>query len=835
MGFMRDFCVRFLVAAFAMVFATGAWGNSLWQIQLDPTRFNAAMAVPSDQGNVASFSCTQPGAPTQTNTGLVIRPHTPGQLIFLLNPSFIGASGAQVSVAITVDGQALGTVPLQLAQPENQFATVIPSNHAIFQRLRAGNQLDLVNGQTGQKVTVPLAGFTAAFNQLVQRCQTAPGQDGNALAQAPAISGPSFDCARASTSTEQSICRNPQLAQKDVLLSQAYNAALAALPAGQQEQLRQIQRAWLAQRNRCGRNVACLDQAMTSQIGILNATAGRSAPSTTGNTGAAQQPAQPSGLGGFAVLTTGELWYGDLVCERYKNVEAEFNITGRNAQGQFTATLSVFRPESLMQGTSKAQYLGEQNAQGSIQFVVVKQLRGGIGMDNRAGFVFDPTTGKGKFDARDRCSTLSLKRVPQDSPRLVSSQPRPANGGSYYAAATPRDKCEALLTWVGRLNSEYPGVDFYRVRNTTEIAWQQINLYADADFVPVFGVPYDAMPYDRRVDVRTFVNRTCNQDPFVKPRLEIWRAAADRTLVGGGQNNELTSNGYTSTVFAIRKIRELRNEIALLSKGNASDPEGLKRKYDALGERLALLWPSERSAMEKRLKDGISRQARETATKDVTKVLAIADPAVAVQSANSMLAKLNGQFGQLLQKSDLDQYRNALKAHRAAAVDKITKPYAATLRAYSNDMKGAQGIAAALKSPPGTLNVLSNDEKNALLQEAEKQLKIRLDGLVAQRVASLETFSGDLAGLQSSVAWIDQFEADFDEFPAIASITSAKRKFRSVRENQLEAALGEFELGLIPLETDEERDGLMTQFLSWSQDETLPIFLEYELVRLSAE
>ena len=81
--------------------------------------------------------------------------------------------------------------------------------------------------------------------------------------------GPSFDCARAGNAAEFAICGDPGLSYLDRELAAAYGVAASRLSAAGQRQLRDGQRAWLADRNRCGANVQCLRFAMEARIGQL--------------------------------------------------------------------------------------------------------------------------------------------------------------------------------------------------------------------------------------------------------------------------------------------------------------------------------------------------------------------------------------------------------------------------------------------------------------------------------------------------------------------------------------------------------------------------------------
>ena len=71
------------------------------------------------------------------------------------------------------------------------------------------------------------------------------------LAASSTASGPSFDCARAASPTERTICADPELAEADRLLAIVY--AKVRGKAG----VRREQRGWIASRDECA-NAACI-------------------------------------------------------------------------------------------------------------------------------------------------------------------------------------------------------------------------------------------------------------------------------------------------------------------------------------------------------------------------------------------------------------------------------------------------------------------------------------------------------------------------------------------------------------------------------------------------
>lgn len=109
-----------------------------------------------------------------------------------------------------------------------------------------------------------------------------------------ALARPSFDCNRASTPTETTLCNNPALAMLDVQLSELY---LRQLPgqAPQKAKAQQEQRNWLAQRNRCGADASCLFNAYSeriAQLGAANQASPTTATSETATTSTTNQVVQ---------------------------------------------------------------------------------------------------------------------------------------------------------------------------------------------------------------------------------------------------------------------------------------------------------------------------------------------------------------------------------------------------------------------------------------------------------------------------------------------------------------------------------------------------------------
>lgn len=80
----------------------------------------------------------------------------------------------------------------------------------------------------------------------------------------------SFDCSKASTAAERTICGNTNLSQLDARTAGMYFTILGNnYPAATLTQVKNSQRRFLATRNACGANVDCLVDAYTSQMMYL--------------------------------------------------------------------------------------------------------------------------------------------------------------------------------------------------------------------------------------------------------------------------------------------------------------------------------------------------------------------------------------------------------------------------------------------------------------------------------------------------------------------------------------------------------------------------------------
>lgn len=92
----------------------------------------------------------------------------------------------------------------------------------------------------------------------------------------------SYECEKADTPTEQTICQSPSLGRKDVIVATYYDLLLHLKPAVPgmayrefDDTLRDQQRQFLAARDACGTRTGCLEQRYDARIAALRGTADR--------------------------------------------------------------------------------------------------------------------------------------------------------------------------------------------------------------------------------------------------------------------------------------------------------------------------------------------------------------------------------------------------------------------------------------------------------------------------------------------------------------------------------------------------------------------------------
>lgn len=109
----------------------------------------------------------------------------------------------------------------------------------------------------------------AIYSKLPAFDVAAPKQEQVAQSASSPTVGPSFDCIKASTSVEFTICSDPKLAELDQVLANRYFNVRASATKLIAKQMLADQRSWLQQRNACGSSLSCLNAVYLDRMAAL--------------------------------------------------------------------------------------------------------------------------------------------------------------------------------------------------------------------------------------------------------------------------------------------------------------------------------------------------------------------------------------------------------------------------------------------------------------------------------------------------------------------------------------------------------------------------------------
>jgi uncharacterized protein len=100
-----------------------------------------------------------------------------------------------------------------------------------------------------------------------------------------------FDCAKARSETETTICSKPELSTADEGMATAYKAAVAIMPMEERQAIVAEQKRWLGARARdCGANLDCLKEQTTRRLDHLKAVTALALEATNDQTPLAELP-----------------------------------------------------------------------------------------------------------------------------------------------------------------------------------------------------------------------------------------------------------------------------------------------------------------------------------------------------------------------------------------------------------------------------------------------------------------------------------------------------------------------------------------------------------------
>jgi hypothetical protein len=552
--------------------------------------------------------------------------------------------------------------------------------------------------------------------------------------------------------------------------------------------------------------------------------------------GSYQVPPPPAGPPPAAPGTSlaGE-WEGRATCGR-EPTDVVLRIEA-GAGGDDVVLLERFGPNALVAPVTYLNYLARFEADRKYRFAPATGQQFRIGQQRGAGFDGQLSQDRQELSLTlEQCGTFAVRRVTAHSPSRVSSVPV-QRGGTYQASDSVDRRCAALIAWAGRINKEYPALDMQRTV-LGEIYPKAVLLYADDDFVPVFGQPYDVTDGNLLNGIWEDIRRACRADPFIRDKGGwVWGHAIFKGLHFSPKTHYTGSFSTAAIVQTIRTIRRIRHEVkgAHGSAAGAYEPASkmlveLRGRLDA---QATLLWPSELAAA----RDAISKRLNAVALKEAEVVLAriagLRDPADGLKAVREGFEP-NGFFGHL-GANDNAGVSQRLEEHRRRFTVQVMQPVIDQALSAPVTVEGAK-LAAGLAAQNASLfALLTSADQSVYRGQLDRRRDEILGRLADGDLETLRAMKPGLEGLKGGAEWIAQFDAKYREFASLAPLTAPRAAFVNDRAARILAAAPEFETQLSRIdrslpEASSKARALLASFLCWPGDERLPEMLELAFI-----
>lgn len=213
------------------------------------------------------------------------------------------------------------------------------------------------------------------------------------------------------------------------------------------------------------------------------------------------------------------------------------------------------------------------------------------------------------------------------------------------------------------------------------------------------------------------------------------------------------------------------------------------------------------------------------------------DANIARQLSKQALAQSEVPLARIMDMPDGADRLAAVKELLAPLLPVDQRPVAETLLGSSltaiealpvQDETLADINAQAMKIEP-TSALLSNDIQDEYRKRIDQKRSDVFSALVNGRIAQLDTLTPNKDGLARSTTWAKAFSASFQDFSGSPVYVSAMKHFRTVRAKVLLGSFPAFETELGAASEQGNRDDILSQYLSWEGDQSLPVSLMYQI------
>jgi hypothetical protein len=525
-------------------------------------------------------------------------------------------------------------------------------------------------------------------------------------------------------------------------------------------------------------------------------------------------------------------------------------------QGSVNALLETYPPDTPIGLVTHTAMAGRQQDSASrYRFVPIQNGPQGTGIDaDLSGTESAPQM----TVSSQSCGSFVLTKATATAPsRRLSVQ----TGGTptYRPDDAIENRCKALIQWAMRFSREYPNVDMMNT-SVNDLEKKGLLLFADNDFIPVFGFAYDsayapaftsangeptlsATPEANILQVAARdLNGGCTRDPFIRNEGQwIWNHPLFNPL-GKGPFYYGGDFSMPAIRHYIEKVRAIRNNLSTASSGSDnsrsySDRMSMLLAYQAtLKGNSSILWPSEASSAMSRLTASINAAANAEGQRVFKSISAISDPKVGLREIKIALTA-NGPtyFFSNLDSAGKDRLTRQFEEQREAYSRAIAEPFLQRAKELATTFEDAKKVPAIINDANASFALLEeHDRQQYVAAIANRQNEI-IGKFVADDLTALKAFPAGRAGLDQSAAWIKDFDARYADFSTLRPAIDGKDQFVKDRSARLAGALPEAKTALAAIDPNAsnaqaEAKTILMGYFSWSGDPRLPESIEYDLL-----
>jgi uncharacterized protein len=461
------------------------------------------------------------------------------------------------------------------------------------------------------------------------------------------------------------------------------------------------------------------------------------------------------------------------------------------------------------------------------------------------------------------CEPALLRRVTPRSPSRALSVPIPPNGGTYRPGDILETRCLALAQWAGRISREYPDMDMMRTVMDRLYAKGAL-LFADDDFVPVFGFPYDSgiaaelaapsSPRNRQSSagdqdagspqgaLRSAwqdIHFECRKDPFIRDKGGwIWGHSLLEALRTNARSYYGGQFSAAAIIYTLRSVRAIRNE--LKSGPAAAGGRDFKVRANALIDirtklsgQSEFLWPSEL----KTAKDAITLSLNELGATEgdraLTEISRATDPVAGLQLIRTALGSGPADFMTLSDPSRRAVFRQRLDARQAELDAEAVRPFLDRADKAPVSLEGAKVIVSLIEEGKTAFALFSDADRTKYRGLLDKRRDEIVGRLVAGDLDTLRGYGSGSAGLKNGAQWIADFNSRYREFSSLRAVSEGKAAFVKDRAGRLTAAAPDADSALKAIDNSSSSartaaKAVLADFLCWEGDKRLPESLEYD-------